>query len=191
MIQVGPRHIRFTVAIVSFFLFVTNSFLASSNSSEKFSGTVIFIRHALAPGNGDPDNFKINDCLTQRNLNSTGRTQARAIGAKLAKARVKAYAIYSSYWCRCLETASLLNLGPVIPFDGLNSFYEDHSPREATLSRLVQKLSTLPRNEAPIIMVTHYVTIAAITGLLVNSGGIVVYNLETSIAHELAFSSLD
>ena len=54
--------------------------------NEKFVGTVIFMRHALAPGTGDPKKFSISDCTTQRNLDDTGRAQARTIGAKLAAA---------------------------------------------------------------------------------------------------------
>ena len=43
-------------------------------------GKLIFIRHAYAPGNGDPINFNLNDCSTQRNLNDDGRKQAKHIG---------------------------------------------------------------------------------------------------------------
>ena len=46
----------------------------------KQGGKLIFIRHAYAPGGGDPDNFEINDCKTQRNLSETGREQANKIG---------------------------------------------------------------------------------------------------------------
>ena len=91
-------------------------------SETRFDGTVIFLRHALAPGNGDPKNFDLNDCRTQRNLDETGRRQARAIGKRIAAAKLNLAGIYSSEWCRCLETALLLDLGAVTPFDGLNSF---------------------------------------------------------------------
>jgi len=101
----------------------------------RFDGTVIFLRHALAPGNGDPANFNLKDCQTQRNLDETGRKQARGIGKRIAAANLNLAGIYSSEWCRCLETALLLNLGAVTPFSGLNSFYENHAPREATLTK--------------------------------------------------------
>ena len=43
-------------------------------------GKLIFIRHAYAPGSGDPNNFNLNDCSTQRNLNEKGKIQAKEIG---------------------------------------------------------------------------------------------------------------
>ena len=38
-----------------------------------------FIRHAIAPGNGDPENFNILDCSTQ-NLSEEGIKQSKKIG---------------------------------------------------------------------------------------------------------------
>jgi phosphohistidine phosphatase SixA len=152
----------------------------------RFDGTVIFLRHALAPGNGDPANFNLKDCATQRNLDETGRMQARGIGKRIAAANLDLAGVYSSEWCRCLETALLLDLGPVTPFSGLNSFYENHAPRDATLAELQARLSSLPRDGAPVIMVTHYVTIQAITNVAVPSGGAVLFDLATGYARELS-----
>ena len=165
-------------------------FSSSAIASEaRFDGTVIFLRHALAPGSGDPKNFDLDDCQTQRNLNETGRRQAQAIGKRIAAAKLNLAGIYSSEWCRCLETALLLNLGTVIPFDGLNSFYQNHAPRDATLAKLKSKLANLPRNGAPVIMVTHYVTIKAVTDIAVPSGGAVLYDLITGYARELSLTT--
>lgn len=163
---------------------------AAADNSDRFAGTVMFMRHALAPGFGDPDHFSVKDCSTQRNLDETGRAQARAIGAKLAAADIKFSAIYSSYWCRCLETAQLLRLGAVTPFDGLNSFFQNHAPRDATLAKLHQKLDSLSASAPASLMVTHAVTIRAVTGLSVASGGVVIYDLKTGTARELSLSSL-
>ena len=163
---------------------------AAAENATRFDGTVLFMRHALAPGMGDPHDFSIKDCRTQRNLDETGRAQARAIGAKLAAADIKFSAIYSSYWCRCLETAKLLDLGAVTPFDGLNSFFQNHAPRGATLAKLRQKLESLSLSAPASLMVTHAVIIRAITGLSVVSGGVVIYDLKTGIGQELSLSSL-
>lgn len=163
---------------------------AAADNATRFNGTVLFMRHALAPGMGDPHDFSFNDCRTQRNLNETGRAQARAIGAKLAAADIKFSAIYSSYWCRCLETAQLLDLGAVTPFDGLNSFFQNHAPRDATLAKLHQKLKSLSPSAPASLMVTHAVIIRAITGLAVASGGVVIYDLKTATGQELSLSSL-
>lgn len=159
-------------------------------SETRFEGTVIFLRHALAPGNGDPKNFDLNDCHTQRNLDETGRRQARAIGKRIAAAKLNLAGIYSSEWCRCLETALLLDLGAVTPFDGLNSFYQNYVPRDATLAKLNSKLANLPHNGETIIMVTHYVTIQAVANIAVPSGGAVLYDLATGYARELSLTAL-
>jgi len=159
-------------------------------SKTKFDGNVIFLRHALAPGSGDPTNFELDDCQTQRNLDETGRRQARSIGKRIAAANLNLAGIYSSEWCRCLETALLLDLGTVIPFDGLNSFYQGHAPRDETLLKLNQKLASLPLDGPPIIMVTHYVTIQAVANIAVLSGGAVLYDLSTGYARELSLNAL-
>ena len=185
------RH-RFRVWLVFLTILcpVTTSLATKADTAERFIGKVLFMRHALAPGFGDPDYFSIKDCSTQRNLNETGRAQARAIGVKLAAANIKFSAIYSSYWCRCLETAELLGLGVITPFEGLNSFFQNHAPREATLAKLRQKLDILSPSAPATLMITHAVTIHAITGLSVASGGVVIYDLKTGTAWELSLSSL-
>src|SRR5512145_2006256 len=76
-------------------------------------GRVLMLRHATAPGTGDPPNFRLDDCATQRNLDAAGRAQAALLGRRLAQAGIERAKIYSSQWCRCLETARLLELGPV------------------------------------------------------------------------------
>ena len=148
-------------------------------------GHVLFLRHALAPGfdaNGEPDKFKIDDCSTQRNLNSAGRKQAKIIGEKFIEKGIRFRKIYSSQWCRCLETAELLKLGEVIPESSLNSGFNGIFKTEKSLSTLRNILKTLNNEKAPVLMVTHYGTISAITGINVESGGVVVYNTKTKVS---------
>ena len=122
------------------------------------------IRHALAPGTGDPPNFKIGDCSTQRNLNETGRAQARKVGDWLRASGVSSARVYSSQWCRCIETAKLMDLGPVVELPALNSFYERIQDREPNLKALNDFISRQPMDGDLIVLVTHFVTIGAITG---------------------------
>jgi len=136
----------------------------------KFGGHILMIRHALAPGSGDPPNFIISDCSTQRNLDDSGRIQARNIGMWLRINGIKSARIYSSQWCRCLETARLIDLGPVQELAALNSFYEKIEDREPNLQVLNQFISQQPVDGKLIILVTHFVTIAAIAGTGVSSG---------------------
>ena len=140
------------------------------------SGKVVFMRHALAPGNGDPNHFDLDSCATQRNLDEEGRQQAKRIGEKLRDRQVRFAAIYSSEWCRCRETAKLLNMGEVTPLRALNSFYEHHFSRDELLPVLEEMLFDVESGDAPILMVTHFVTISAVTGKAVSSGDLVVYD---------------
>ena len=87
-------------------------------------GNIALIRHTIAPGVGDPPEFSINDCDTQRNLSKEGRLQAKRLGDRFRKNGIETAKIFSSQWCRCLETAKYLNLGDVIIEPGLNSFFQ-------------------------------------------------------------------
>lgn len=131
---------------------------------------VLMIRHALAPGVGDPDEFDVNDCSTQRNLSDEGRAQARSIGDWLRSKGIDNARVYSSQWCRCMETAELMNVGEVKPLTPLNSFFEQRHHQQRYLSDL---RTFIKNNTSPgelIIMVTHQVTISGITGKWTDSG---------------------
>jgi broad specificity phosphatase PhoE len=148
-------------------------------------GQVLMLRHALAPGFGDPSGFRLGDCSTQRNLNPAGRDQARAIGRRLHAAGIDTARVYSSQWCRCLETAKLLGLGPVTELAALNSFFERPQDRTPNLEALRAFLSAQPRHGPLIVLVTHQVTIAEIAGKSVASGEGVVLRLTEPAAFEV------
>jgi phosphohistidine phosphatase SixA len=143
-------------------------------------GRVLMLRHANAPGIGDPPNFKLDDCATQRNLDAAGRTQAAKLGERLAKAGVAHATVYSSQWCRCLETARLLNVGLVTELSALNSFYGRAPDRDATVAALRTFLVGLPAGGPPVVLVTHQFTISAFTGQGTVSGGGTVFELNGS-----------
>jgi phosphohistidine phosphatase SixA len=136
----------------------------------KGGGHILMIRHALAPGTGDPANFQIGDCSTQRNLDDRGRDQASAIGDWLRSKGIPSARVYSSQWCRCLETAKLLQLGPVAELPALNSFYELTENREPNLKALREFIAKQPHDGKLIIMVTHLVTISSMADEAVSSG---------------------
>jgi len=145
------------------------------------SANVVFMRHALAPGVGDPAEFQITDCSTQRNLDETGRRQARFIGNYMRDYKIAFDAILSSQWCRCKQTAHLLEMGSWEEFTGLNSFFQGHADRTDTLKKLRHKLDNLPVDTL-VLMVTHQVVINAVTKISPASGGLVVYNARTKIS---------
>ena len=106
-------------------LFIFMPCLVQANDWDAFDepGAIAIMRHALAPGTGDPANLTIGDCSTQRNLDDRGRDQARAIGSALRERGIVFDVVLSSQWCRTLETAKLLGLGTVVDAPALNSFF--------------------------------------------------------------------
>jgi phosphohistidine phosphatase SixA len=168
-----------TLFVLSFFLTV----IASAQATQDMAWTqlrqglaVALIRHAIAPGLGDPPGFRIGDCTTQRNLSQEGRDQARRIGEFFHEKGVKETSVYSSQWCRCLETARLLTLGPVKELPALNSFFENRSTEESQTKQLPKFIMSLPADK-PVIMVTHQVNITALTGIVPSSGEIIILQL--------------
>ncbi len=143
-------------------------------------GRVLMLRHANAPGIGDPPGFRLDDCATQRNLDAAGRAQAARLGERLAQAGVARAKVYSSQWCRCLETARLLKLGPVDELPALNSFYGRTQDRDANVAALRAFLAALPVDGPPVVLVTHQFTIGAFTGGGIDSGGGTVFALNGS-----------
>ena len=148
------------------------------------SANVVFLRHALAPGFGDPAEFQINDCSTQRNLDQAGQRQARFIGKYLRDHKIVFDTILSSQWCRCKQTARLLNIGGWQEFTGLNSFFQGHVDRTDTLKKLEEKLDNLP-SDTLVLMITHQVVINAVTKISPASGGFVVYNTRTKASRSV------
>lgn len=145
------------------------------------SGAYIAVmRHALAPGTGDPANFKLGDCTTQRNLSAEGRRQSVQIGARLKANGISAAAVYTSQWCRCRETARLLGMGPVRDLRALNSFWRDRARRGPQTRALRQWLTNRQKGDQkdrPAILVTHFVNIQALTGYAPASGEVVIVRI--------------
>jgi len=130
----------------------------------KRPGRVLVLVHAHAPGSGDPARFKLHDCRSQRNLDAAGRKQAARLGERLRAAGVAHAKIYSSQWCRCLETAKLLKLGPASELPALNAIPGRPDEREPHIDALRDFLAALPRDGGPVIMVTHPETVGALAG---------------------------
>ena len=136
---------------------------------------IAMIRHALAPGTGDPANFDVNDCSTQRNLSDEGREQAQEIGKLFKDSGMSEVRLFSSQWCRCLETAELMALGAVTPQPLLNSFFRNRENGDKQTSDLQQWLSQREKvADQPLVLVTHQVNITGLTGVYPASGEIVV-----------------
>jgi phosphohistidine phosphatase SixA len=146
---------------------------------------VLLMRHADAPGVGDPPGYKLDQCSTQRNLGEVGRQQSVLIGRWLTAQGVSTPKIFSSAWCRCVDTARLLALGAVSVEPSLNSFFDDMSlanQQTTALQRFITaSLKAHPKQ--PLILVTHHVNIQALTGRAVSVGDMVLVRVKPDGSH--------
>ena len=144
-------------------------------------GNIVFIRHALAPGNGDPDNIDLNDCKTQRNLNKTGIDQSKRIGLFFEKNNIPIDKVLSSEWCRCKDTAKYA-FRNFQTFKALNSFYDEkfYKLKNKQIKDLQKYIKDWDGNKN-LILVTHYVVISEMLNIGVSSGEIVISNKNYNI----------
>ena len=172
-------------------LFISLTTLVKADSKKniienlKVGGKLIFIRHAYAPGGGDPENFNIHDCLTQRNLSASGRIQSRKIGNFFTEKKIKIEKVYSSEWCRCKETASLA-FKNFKTKSFLNSFFSSKfAQNKNSQMRDFQKFLLDWDEKTNLIFVTHYVVISEILDYPSSSGEIVISNKNFKIIDTL------
>ena len=171
------------ILIFSVLLFQLNYSFANDKVIEslKEGGKLIFIRHALAPGNGDPENFELQNCSTQRNLNEIGIQQSKKIGLIFKKNEIKIDNIYSSEWCRCKDTAKYA-FDDFETFDALNSFYDIKfaANEDKQIKDFYEFIDSID-SKNNIVFVTHYVVIGAILNIGTSSGEIVVTDKNLNI----------
>jgi len=150
-------------------------------NSLKEGGKLIFIRHAIAPGNGDPTEFKIDDCSTQRNLNQFGIDQSKIIGLFFNENKLKIDKVLSSEWCRCKDTAEIA-FKNFKTFKPLNSFYDPRfADNEKKQIKDLKKFIKEWDSDKNIIFVTHYVVILSLLNIGVSSGEIVVADKDLNV----------
>ena len=173
--------------IRNFIVFIFIVFSTPVNSQEnladllKDGNKLIFIRHAYAPGNGDPENFKLNDCSTQRNLNNKGIIQSKEIGQFFSKNNIRVDKVLSSEWCRCKDTA----LHAFKNFETktfLNSFYDIsfQDNKETQVTNLKNYIKEW-HGKKNLILITHYVVINEILNVSPNSGEIIISDIEFNV----------
>ena len=148
----------------------------------KKSDYVLLMRHALAPGVGDPAGYTLQDCKSQRNLDAQGRAQAQRIGQWLKMQGVRDTIVFTSAWCRCKETAEKLALGDPVHEASLNSFFDDMSQGTQSNLKLQKFISNQlnSKNEKALILVTHHVNIAEFMGEKVGSGDMVLAKVNSA-----------
>ena len=142
---------------------------------------LIFIRHAIAPGNGDPNNFDINDCSTQRNLDEKGIEESEKIGLFFKNNKIKIDKVLSSQWCRCKDTAKYA-FKNFETFNALNSFYDEKFA--ANEAKQIKDLKNYIKNwdsDKNLVLVTHFVVISSILNTGSSSGEIIISDKKFNI----------
>jgi len=169
------KYIKFIIII---FISLTSSIKAEIDkdilASLKEGNKLIFIRHAYAPGGGDPENFDINDCNTQRNLSESGRLQAKNIGNFIKENQINFKKVYSSEWCRCKETAEIA-FGDFETKSFLNSFFSQRFSKNK--NKQIRDLNNFLDNlkdDSNLVFVTHYVLISEVLNYTPSSGEIII-----------------
>ena len=177
--------------LISFFALIFFIFSNPANSSEKLinslkeGGKLIFIRHAYAPGNGDPENFSLKDCTSQRNLSQKGINQSKEIGLFFTKNKIPIDKVLSSEWCRCKETAKYA-FNNFETFDALNSFYDIRFEKNKTKQINDLKKYILSWNSKKnLILVTHFVVISEVLSTGSSSGEIIVSDQNFNIINSI------
>ena len=171
-----------TILLIGLLNINTNAF---SNDkilkSLKEGKKIVFIRHAIAPGNGDPNNFDINDCSTQRNLNENGIEESKKIGLFFKNNKIKIDKVLSSQWCRCKDTAKYA-FKNFETFDALNSFYDEKFA--ANEAKQIKDLKNYIKNwnsDKNLVLVTHFVVISSILNTGSSSGEIIISDKKFNI----------
>jgi len=171
----------------NFIVFLLIIFSTPINSQEqlinllKDGNKLIFIRHAYAPGSGDPFNFDLDDCSTQRNLNQEGINQSKKIGQLFSKNKVQIDKVLSSEWCRCKDTAEFA-FNKYTTFNALNSFYAPRFEKNKDKQVIDLKNYILNWNSKKnLVLVTHFVVISEILNISASSGEIIVSDKKFNI----------
>lgn len=137
-------------------------------------GTAVLFRHANAPGVGDPPEFRLDDCSTQRNLDAAGRLQAAAMGEQFRRRGIDVKAVWSSRWCRARQTADLAF--PDMRRDQ-PAFDSQFGRGDAAAAQTAAARAMLLQWKGPgvLVVVSHQVNISALTGTATaSSEGVVV-----------------
>jgi broad specificity phosphatase PhoE len=173
---------RYVIAAVLWLLTVSTAHASDAIwEALRAPGSVLVVRHSYAPGSFDPPTARLDDCSTQRNLDETGRAQARRLGEEFRRHGIAVGRILSSPRCRCLDTARLA-FGEPQAWDALQGALRDEALRQRQLAAIRQRM-TEHGGGPPLVLVTHGSVVTDLTGLSVRMGAIVVLRRTADGSH--------
>ncbi len=165
MLKTTPNllHQRSVLAVLAAATWPTLSLAIDAETLLRAGGCVVLLRHAATePGIGDPPNFKLEHCRTQRNLSDVGRLQSKRLGEWFKARQLGPGSVRSSAWCRCKDTAQLA-FGQHAVWPALNSTFRDRTDPPDPTELVRQALLRVPAKQFE-VWVTHQVNITALTG---------------------------
>lgn len=143
-------------------------------SALRAGGYVVLLRHAqTVPGIGDPPGFTLEDCQSQRNLNDAGRDQSRAWGKAFTSRAIPVGRVFSSRWCRCMETARLA-FGKADSWPVLNSHFDSPQSAARQAAQVKGGIGIRMQKGKNLVLVTHQVNITALSGRTPQMGHAVI-----------------
>lgn len=140
-------------------------------------GFMLMMRHAQTDaGVGDPENFKLGECSTQRNLSPEGREQAGRVGKAFSQAGIRFDMVRSSQWCRTRETARLA-FAANEEWPALNSSFRNRAEQDGRSKQIIEFARAMNKAHN-VMLVTHQIAITSLAGGWVESGEIVAFRYE-------------
>ena len=178
---------RLTITIILSLFFSLNLSAEINWEAIQEGNKIILIRHASAPGGGDPVGFKIKDCSTQRNLDQIGIEQSIYIGKLFKKKLIPIDKVLSSQWCRCKDTAKFA-FGDYKEFSALNSTFQAPFDKneEKQLKQIKDYIKNWKGKGKNLVIVTHYSIITKVTNSSPSSGEIIIINKNFDILERIS-----
>ncbi|MBY8915122.1 histidine phosphatase family protein [Nitratireductor sp. L1-7-SE] len=136
-------------------------------------GQVVLMRHAIAPGSGDPANFDIENCGTQRNLSERGRLQARRIGALVDARAAPVEKVLASRYCRTRDTATQAFGSDMVELFPALDLPADDSAMEKQKAEILARINDYT-GSGNLFLITHLEIIEALIGASAREGEAII-----------------
>ena len=127
-------------------------------------GYIIYFRHgATIHSQQDNDFSDLENCDYQRNLSEKGKLASTIIGVAINRLNIKIANVFTSPFCRTIDTAKLIFNRYKIVFDLRATYATDSEENQRLNAALKRFLSTIPEQGKNTVIVGHTTNLRAIT----------------------------
>jgi phosphohistidine phosphatase SixA len=123
----------------------------------KQGGYVLYFRHGATNETGEQtvESKDLDNCAIQRNLSPEGKAQTKSIGATIKRLQIPFGDIYTSPYCRCVDSAMNL-FGKAKKSDALHfAIHTTRVQNEESTKQLLEMLATKPAFGMNTAIVSH------------------------------------